>query len=156
MPWIVGYMSKDYRGTIKLTAQNPSVISYTYTNLSEYPYYSYASTPMKVLTGNQIYKLRFNVNGEDRYCYAWGKQGEAVAPMNTSSDTYFANYTYSISTGSNRIGYTFLRPVSQIAYGGKMCGVEVSKSKYDWSAFNAANYVNGTQSQSDLSLLLAD
>lgn len=156
MPWIVGYVSKDYRGTIKLTAQDASIISYTYDDISEYPYYSYASTPMKVLTGNQIYKLRFNVNGVDRYCYAWGKQGEAVAPMNASSDTYFSNYTYSISTGSSRIGYTFLRPESQIAYGGKLCGAHVSKPQYDWSAFNASNYLTGTKSQSERDLLFAE
>ena len=153
MPWIVGYMSKDYRGTIKLTAQDASIISYTYDDISEYPYYSYASTPMKVLTGKQIYKLRFNFNSEDRYCYAWGKQGEAVAPM---TDTYYSNYTYSISSGSDRIGYTFIRPETQIAYGGKLCGMNASLPKYDWSAFNAADYFSGTQSQSERDLLFAE
>lgn len=151
--WIVGYVDKNFSGTISVLPID-TIVDYDYTSFDQYPYNIYADEEYKV---EKKSVLRFNwwVGGamypsRDSYCYAWNKFGNSIAPLNSSPITgeYFADYVYKKPSGTKGIGWKSLVDENDITTVANRDVKPLIQSR-SWIKFNAPDYVNGIHSSTD-------
>lgn len=144
IPWIVGYINKDWSGEIDI-APIGAQVDYELDSLDEYEYNQY-------LVDSDIFLVaedrRFHLNWYDNagllpsgqnYSYVWDDKGLNVTPSSVTSSEYIAPYVFK-EYGRNS-GYPYV--AGEDTYTVSAVNVVAPYVKrFSWSAFSTAGYTD--------------
>ena len=154
IPWIVGYVDKNWSGTVTVGALNVDV-DYTLTSLDEYQYNDYTMDSFLVPYAKNYRWNWFNNAGnlpsKQSYSFVWDDSGNSVLPLNPN-DTYVQNYIYKINN-SKSVGYPYLLDSDSYETTVNTYVKPFINSK-NWKSYNSSNYISGLKTETDLELLL--
>ena len=164
IPWIVGYVARNYTGgAINVPSSNVN-INYTYDEgaLDQYPYYAYNSVnPYVPSNGVEQRNFRFNLfnryfGAHINYATVIDNEGQVVKPHFDISDGdyVFSTYAYRTRPSTNR-GYAV--PYSGLAYerAAADAGIQIYEASSDinWSLFTNAQLGISTQDKNSSTIL---
>lgn len=161
--WIVGYMDKNFSGTISVVPPNTQV-DYILNSLDAYPYNQYTTSDFKAADGTTVFRFNWwdgvgNISSKKSYCFAWGDSGAAIRPLSPSDETgqFYSHYIYKKSSGTKEVGWRML--VGENSYNAlvnKIVEPFAKDANTDWSSYSPFAYIPDLKTSDNLRQLKAE
>lgn len=161
--WIVGYMDKNFSGTISVVPPNTQV-DYILNTLDAYPYNQYTTSDFKASDGTNVFRFNWwdgagNIPSKKSYCFAWGDSGAAIRPLSPSNETgqFYSHYIYKKSSGTKEVGWKML--VGEDSYNTLVNSIVEPFAKdanTNWSSYSPFTYIPDLKTSDNLRQLKAE